>query len=493
MPACLLALPIEVLEVILQYLDQPQAFIRACHQLYHMAKSPFLRAKYLLNLHGPDQVLTRATVEKHKLTISILTPAVVSFLVIMGAAYRDRNEFIFRWACSKGHRDLVCQLLKVEPKIDLHLSSDWFLRDAAENGQQDVVALLVQQPAYVPSEYGLNKAFEAAYLQSHHSTIKTLLDYAELRGAQLESEPVAFHKATAASRTAKRVLAGGLSVQKDEDRALRYAVRGNDVEMVRLLLGYGANVHAFQENSITVASQMGHVEILKLLIQAGADVTGTPLRYAAENGHSEVVRVLCESGADTMAGGCGSLRTAASYGHEEIIATLLDYGANVNVHEGAPLQLACQHGHEGAVRVLLKYGANHRLDDGAAYKIALETNNEAIKALLIQAETRMRQQEYEMERVLRQHSNMMASSSMTRDAQNNFITNVNINSNGGSLFPPFGGSLAVSGLPRGHKRFYSQISSPLSFADLFRSGSVCGLVALDDEIRSRARSESNRL
>lgn len=143
--------------------------------------------------------------------------------------------------------------------------------------------------------------------------------------------------------------------------------------------------------------------------------------------------------------------------------------------------------------MLLKYGANHRLDDGAAYKIALETNNEAIKALLIQAETRMRQQEYEMERVLRQHSNMMASSSMIRDAQNNFITNVNINSNGGSLFPPFGGSLAVSGLPRGHKRFYSQISSPLSFADLFRSGSVCGLVALDDEIRSRARSESNRL
>lgn len=91
---CLLALPIEVLEVILQYLDRPQAFVRACHQLYHLAKSPFLRAKYLLNLHGPDQVLTRTTVEKHKLTMSILTPAVVSFLVNMGATYRDRNEFM---------------------------------------------------------------------------------------------------------------------------------------------------------------------------------------------------------------------------------------------------------------------------------------------------------------------------------------------------------------------------------------------------------------
>lgn len=188
----------------------------------------------------------------------------------------------------------------------------------------DIVALLVQQPGYVPSEYGLNKAFEAAYLQSHHSTIKILLDYAEQRGAQIESEPVAFHKATAASRRAKRVLAGGLSVQKDEDRALRYAVRGNDVEMVRLLLDYGANVHAFQENSITVASQMGHVEILRLLIQAGADVAGTPLRYAAENGHSEVVKVLCESGADTMAGGCGSLRTAASYGEETEYSGVLE-------------------------------------------------------------------------------------------------------------------------------------------------------------------------
>ncbi|KAF9422751.1 hypothetical protein BGZ94_008499 [Podila epigama] len=415
----------------------------------------------------------------------------------------------FRWACSKGHLQLVRELLTVEPKIDLHLSSDWFLRDAAENGQQEIVSLLVRQPGYVPSEYGLNKAFEAAYLQSHHSTIKTLLDYAEQRGAERETEPDSFNNTTPATVRAKRVLAGGLNVQKDEDRALRYAVRGNDVEMVRLLLDYGANVHAFQENSITVASQMGHVEILRLLIRAGADVMGTPLRYAAENGHAEAVKVLCESGADTMAGGCGSLRTAASHGHEEIIATLLEFGANVNVHEGAPLQLACQHGHEGAVRVLLKYGANHRLDDGAAYKIALETNNEPIKALLIQAETRMRAKEYEMERILRQQSNMMAASSSSSGNQtartaaeaqfNNYIHTVtNAASSGAGVqpMPTFSTGRPYfmnTGFSRGHKRFYSQISSPLSFADLFRSGAVCGLVALDDEIRSRARSESNRL
>ncbi|KAF9422752.1 hypothetical protein BGZ94_008500 [Podila epigama] len=91
---CLLALPLEVLEMILQRLDRPQGFVRSCRQLYRIAKSPFLRAKYLLSLHGPTQVLTRTVVEKHKLTVSILTPAVVSYLISMGAIYRDRNEFI---------------------------------------------------------------------------------------------------------------------------------------------------------------------------------------------------------------------------------------------------------------------------------------------------------------------------------------------------------------------------------------------------------------
>ncbi|KAF9138085.1 hypothetical protein BG015_002521, partial [Linnemannia schmuckeri] len=450
---------------------------------------------------------------------------------------QSMSAHIFRWACSKGHVDLVKQLLKSEPAIDLGFRSDWFLREAAKNGRQSVVATLLAQKDYIPSESGLNKAFEAAYEQSSCDTVKALLDYAEARGALLEQGSTQFHSVVPSTRRARRVLAGGLSIQKDADKALRYAVRGNDIEMVKLLMDYEADVHAFNEEAVLVAAQKGHVEILKLLIQAGADIetkAGAPLRQASEGGHAEAVKVLCESGADTMWGGCSALRNAASQGFDQIIATLLDHGANVNIHEGTPLQLACKHGHEAAVRVLLRYGANHRLDDGAAYKLALEANNETINVLLIQAETAMRAKERELERILQQQGPMwlaqqtwypshhartfsephhhVSAASLASLATTLATSPLMMTGNGGMFIsqPGVSGTGAGSGvggvnmsmgggvgngvagpefLSRGHKRYYSQMSNPLSVADLFRSGSVCGLVALDDEIRARQRSE----
>ncbi|KAI7825199.1 hypothetical protein BC939DRAFT_449006 [Gamsiella multidivaricata] len=523
----ILDLPTEILEEIICRLISPRNFVRSCRQIYRLSRSPSLRAKYLWLLHGPDQVLTRKVIELHRLTSSILSSPVVMLLMAMGAPFRDSEEFIFRWACSKGHMDVVSQLLKSEPRIDLRFRSDWFLREAAKNGRQNVVSLLLRQPDYVPSESGLNKAFEAAYEQSFCDTVRALLDYAENRGAQLEQGPSAFQSVVPSTRRAKRVMAGGLYIQKDADKALRYAVRGNDLEMVKLLMDYEADVHAFSEEAILVAAHKGHVEILKLLIQAGADIetkAGAPLRQAAEYGHAEAVKVLCSSGADTMWGGCSALRTAASQGFDNIIAILLEHGANVNIHEGTPLQLACKHGHEAAVRVLLKYGANHRLDDGAAYKLALEANHEGIKALLIQAETAMRAKERELDRILQQQGPMMMtgqqpwyssharafsetlnnatfhpgtqtpapSAAMSTSSSASNLSGMIPGS--GSIFAGAGVGASTDGLSRGHKRFYSQMSNyPLSVADLFRSGSVCGLVALDDEIRSRQRSESNRL
>ncbi|KAF9920714.1 hypothetical protein FBU30_009363 [Linnemannia zychae] len=537
-------LPTEILQDILCELTQPRNFVRSCKSILQLSKSTSLRARYLWLQHGPGHVLTRKIVELHRLTSSILTAPVVLLLMAMGATYRDSEEFIFRWACSKGHQDLVLQLLKKseQPAIDLGFRSDWFLREAAKNSRQAIVKILLAQEYYTPSENGLNKAFEAAYEQSSCDTVKALLDYAEARGEKLEQEsPQLFHSIVPITRRAKRVLAGGLSIQKDADKALRYAVRGNDIEMVQLLMDYGADVHAFNEEPVLVAAQKGHVEILRMLILAGADIetkAGAPLRQASESGHTEAVRILCESGADTMWSGCNALRNAASQGFDQIVAILLDHGANVNIHEGTPLQLACKHGHEAVVRVLLRYGANHRLDDGAAYKLALEANNETIQLLLIQAETSMRAKERELERILQQQGPMWlpqqgwypshartfsdshastatlaslaatlaTSPSLPGSSSNTFISpmgtvagapgtgaGAGMSNSIGQGVGAGATNIGVDYLSRGHKRYYSQMSNPLSVADLFRSGSVCGLVALDDEIRARQRSESNRL
>jgi ankyrin repeat protein len=175
-----------------------------------------------------------------------------------------------------------------------------------------------------------------------------------------------------------------------------------------------------------------------------------------------------------------------SLGFDEIIATLLDHGANVNIHEGTPLQLACKNGHEAAVRVLLRYGANHRLDDGAAYKAALEVEHEGIKALLVQAETAMRAKEREFSRMVQQNGPVIMAQHQQRQYPSWYSSTGISNS---SAFTPF----QSDNMSRGQKRIFSQMSNPLSVSDLFRTGSVCGLVALDDEIRSMQTRERNRL
>lgn len=50
-----------------------------------------------------------------------------------------------------------------------------------------------------------------------------------------------------------------------------------------------------KEKVLNWASENGYIEIVKLLLNEGADVhadNDTALRWASENGHSEVVKVL---------------------------------------------------------------------------------------------------------------------------------------------------------------------------------------------------------
>jgi ankyrin repeat protein len=55
------------------------------------------------------------------------------------------------------------------------------------------------------------------------------------------------------------------------------------VEVVKLLLEQGANVHAEDDYALHLASHNGHVEVVKLLLEQGANVHAIDeyaLRYA---------------------------------------------------------------------------------------------------------------------------------------------------------------------------------------------------------------------
>jgi ankyrin repeat protein len=72
------------------------------------------------------------------------------------------------------------------------------------------------------------------------------------------------------------------------------ASENGHADVVRLLLKYGANVHANDEVTLVVASENGHADVVRLLLKYGADVhaDGDAALVVASKGRKRIVRLL---------------------------------------------------------------------------------------------------------------------------------------------------------------------------------------------------------
>ena len=99
--------------------------------------------------------------------------------------------------------------------------------------------------------------------------------------------------------------AGQAGASASNDRLLEVA-RGGDVDVVRALVGNGADVNAARGDGMTAlhfAAESGRAEVARVLLDAGAAVdAGTrigryaPLHLAARGGHGPVVALLLGPG-----------------------------------------------------------------------------------------------------------------------------------------------------------------------------------------------------
>lgn len=175
------------------------------------------------------------------------------------------------------------------------------------------------------------------------------------------------------------------------------AAQGDQV-LVKKLLDHGADANSLEQgnrashlslarsamgrDSVLIrAAQQGHLEVVRLLLGAGADVNHrgfmgrTALYSAVENGRMGVAGVLLEQGANagqaSMAG-ITPVMEAAKSGNPRLIQALLDKGADINIIERpelgyasdtdgsagmTALMFAARGGHQAAVELLLKAGA----------------------------------------------------------------------------------------------------------------------------------------
>jgi ankyrin repeat protein len=156
--------------------------------------------------------------------------------------------------------------------------------------------------------------------------------------------------ATAASRrdlpAVRALLAQKVDVNAPDGQgtpALHWAVRVDDVDLAKLLVGAGADAKLANRYGVTplaLAASAGNPAMLRVLLDAGGDANAvdaageTMLMVAARVGVLEAVKVLLERGAvaDTKDAQFQqtALMVAVREGHPEIVKLLVEVGADVN-------------------------------------------------------------------------------------------------------------------------------------------------------------------
>ncbi len=176
------------------------------------------------------------------------------------------------------------------------------------------------------------------------------------------------------------------------DYPLLEAVKKNDVQAVRAILGASAGNHEINLRGVTGdlplvrAARNGNLEIVRMLVEHGAAIDigkesgdRTPLIEAAGQGHVEIVKFLMAKGADVNARGKGltPLLLACAWGQmpagppgdkTKTIHLLLENGADVNVQDESwlktgrtPLMYAVLQGDAALVQAFLAKGARQDL------------------------------------------------------------------------------------------------------------------------------------
>ncbi len=194
-----------------------------------------------------------------------------------------------------------------------------------------------------------------------------------------------------------------VSDKATDQTALAYAIENANCEMVRTLLGAGADINARSRDGRTALMSLSgkaNLDLVRDLLRAGADVNArdqrgeTPLLNAATSSSLAVIQELVSYGAGMEAKnneGTTVLMRAAENSDPQVAKLLLKFGVDVNARDESQetaLLIAARWGSAATVKALIDARADVNAKDGGgktALILAAKDEEPRLVRLLIDA------------------------------------------------------------------------------------------------------------
>ena len=274
------------------------------------------------------------------------------------------------------------EVLAVEPRMGATA-----LHKAAQSGNADVIGLLLDHGAFIDQQSPVlgNTPLMDTVLHKHEEAVRLLLDRGVRTTIRNHWQQTALNLAQHDGLDAiARLIVARDEADAEQVSALAFmaAIKAGDLGEVERLVAAGAPINnrvpivGSLDDDYTplgLAARGERADIVRVLLGAGADprrviglMKGTPVHEAAYFGHADVLRAMMEKhrhggtpapelDAQGPYNGLTALHDAVWHGHVEAAQALIDAGARLDLrtHAGlTPRELALLYGYDDLAQYL---------------------------------------------------------------------------------------------------------------------------------------------